>query len=71
MPDDKHHIQMRISPKLREQIQKLADQNRRSTANIARTALVLGMRILGKLLEAQSEMVTEYIELLKNQRFEK
>lgn len=62
---DIHHIQIRTSPQTRTKIRALAEKHRRSTADIVRTSLDLGLRILEKLLEAQSEMVSEYITLLK------
>ena len=62
---DIHHIQIRTSARTREKIRGLSEKHRRSTAEIVRTSLDLGLRILEKLLEAQTEMVSEYITLLK------
>ncbi len=65
MAGDTHHLQIRITPEVREKIRKLANTHNRSTADIVRTSLDLGLRLLANLLEVQSEMVAEYIRLLK------
>ena len=65
MAGDTHHLQIRTTPEVREKIKKLADTHNRSTADIVRTSLDLGLRLLANLLEIQSEMVAEYIRLLK------
>ncbi|MCP4583490.1 MAG: hypothetical protein GY839_17920 [candidate division Zixibacteria bacterium] len=65
MTGDIHHLQIRASRQVREKIKQLAQTHHRSTADIVRSSLDLGLRLLEKLLEAQSEMVTEYIALLK------
>jgi plasmid stability protein len=67
MTDNIHHIQIRTSPDTRKQIRELAARHDRSTADIVRTSLNIGLRVLEKLLEAQSEMVTDYIALLKKE----
>jgi c-di-AMP phosphodiesterase-like protein len=67
MAGDIHHLQIRTNYRVREKIKKLALTHHRSTADIVRTSLELGLRLLEKLLEAQSEMVTEYIQLLKKE----
>ncbi|OQX92297.1 MAG: hypothetical protein B6D58_03650 [candidate division Zixibacteria bacterium 4484_95] len=67
MAGDIHHLQIRTDHRVREKIKKLAMTHHRSTADIVRTSLELGLRLLEKLLEAQSEMVTEYIQLLKKE----
>ena len=65
MTEDIHHLQIRTNYKTRQRISRLARDNHRSTADIVRTSLDLGLRLLEKLLEAQSDMVSEYIRLLK------
>jgi hypothetical protein len=65
MAGDKHHLQIRASEQVRAKIDKLARAHHRSTADIVRSSLDLGLRLLEKLLDAQSEMVAEYIALLK------
>lgn len=65
MVQDVHHIQIRTSPEIRERIRVLAENNQRSTADIVRSSLDIGLRVLAKLLEAQTDMVNEYIALLK------
>jgi hypothetical protein len=67
MAGDIHHLQIRTNYKIREKIKKLALTHHRSTADIVRTALELGLRLLEKLLEVQSDMVTDYIRLLKKE----
>ena len=67
MSTDTHHIQIRANYKTKERISNLAREHNRSTAEIVRTSLDLGLRLLEKLLEAQSEMVSEYIRLLKRE----
>ena len=65
MTNDTHHIQLRMSSQSRHKIRVLSEKHQRSSADIARTSLDLGLRILEKLLEVQTEMVDEYITLLK------
>ena len=67
MAGDIHHLQIRTSSIVREKIRKLAADHNRSTADIVRTSLDLGLRLLENLLNAQSEMVSEYIRLLKKE----
>ncbi len=67
MPNDVHHIQIRSSKEMREKILALAKRHKRSTADIVRSSLDIGIRILTKLLEAQSEMVDEYVAMLKKE----
>ena len=65
MAGDIHHLQIRTSEKMREKIKALAETHNRPIADIVRLSLDLGLRLLEKLLEAQSEMVAEYMNLLK------
>jgi len=65
MAGDIHHLQIRASEKMREKIKTLAETHNRPIADIVRLSLDLGLRLLEKLLEAQSEMVAEYMTLLK------
>ena len=65
MTEDIHHLQIRAPARIHGKIKKLAESHHRSTADIVRSSLDLGLRVLEKLLEAQSEMVAEYITLLK------
>ncbi len=65
MPGDIHHLQIRASEKMREKIQTLAETHHRPSADIVRLSLDLGLRLLEKLLEAQAEMVADYMILLK------
>jgi hypothetical protein len=67
MTDDTHHLQIRTTPIIRQKIRALSESHQRSAADIVRTSLDLGLRILEKLLDAQTEMVEEYITLLKNE----
>jgi len=62
---DNHHLQIRASAKTKEKIRRLAETHNRSTADIVRTSLVLGLRLLEKLLELQTDVVTDYMRLLK------
>jgi hypothetical protein len=65
MGGDVHHLQIRASLKTREKIIELARRHNRSTADIVRSALDIGLKLLDKLLESQADMVNEYIRLLK------
>jgi hypothetical protein len=65
MAGDIHHLQIRASEKMRAKIKALADSHNRPIADIVRLSLDLGLRLLEKLLEAQAEMVAEYMALLK------
>lgn len=65
MAGDIHHLQIRASQKTREKIIELARIHNRSTADIVRSSLDIGLKLLEKLLESQAEMVSEYIRLLK------
>jgi hypothetical protein len=67
MKNNIHHIQIRANYKTRQKIADLARLHQRSTADIVRTSLELGLKILEKLLEAQSEMASDYIRLLKKE----
>ena len=67
MSGDKHHLQIRTSAKTREKIRKLADTYHRSTADIVRSSLDIGLKLLKHLLESQSDIVNEYIRLLKKE----
>lgn len=65
MTADIHHLQIRATAETREKIRRLSERHHRSTADIVRTSLDLGLKLLEKLLEAQAEMAAEYIRLLK------
>ncbi len=65
MATDIHHIQIRTTPETREKIRSLAENHERSTADIVRSSLDIGLKVLSRLLEAQADMVNEYIALLK------
>lgn len=65
MAEDIHHLQIRTTPETREKIRELAENHKRSTADIVRSSLDIGLRVLARLLEAQSDLVNEYIALLK------
>ena len=67
MAGDIHHVQIRTTTKTREKIRRLAGSHNRSTADIVRTSLDLGLRLLDNLLNAQNQMVEEYIRLLKKE----
>jgi hypothetical protein len=56
-----------MSSQTRQKIRMLSQKHQRTSADITRTSLDLGLRILEKLLEAQAEMVDEYITLLKKE----
>lgn len=65
MPGDIHHLQIRVSSETRDRINRLIRKHNRPNADIVRTSLELGLKLLEKLLDAQQEMVEDYIKLLK------
>lgn len=67
MVKDTHHLQIRTTHRVRENIRRLASAHHRSTADIVRSALELGLKLLDKLLQAQSDMVIDYMRLLKKE----
>ncbi|MCD6162092.1 MAG: hypothetical protein J7K40_06735 [candidate division Zixibacteria bacterium] len=67
MTDNNHHLQIRITARTRGKIRELAEKHHRSTADIVRTSVDMGLRLLENLLKAQDEMVGEYIRLLKKE----
>ena len=65
MTNNNHHLQIRATPRMRAKIREIAEKHHRSTADIVRTSLDMGLRLLENLLKSQDEMVGEYIRLLK------
>ena len=65
MAGDIHHLQIRVSSETRDRINRLIEKHHKPNADIVRTSLELGLKLLEKLLDAQTEMVDDYIKLLK------
>ena len=65
MAKDYHHIQIRLNGECREKIDRLAQKHNRSSADIVRTSLTIGLRVTEKLLDIQAELVGEFMRLLK------
>ncbi len=65
MNDDIRHIQLRLSPDLRGELETLSQRFGMSISDIVRGALLFGMPVFAALTDVQQELVNRLVAVLK------
>ncbi|SYZ72718.1 hypothetical protein TRIP_C20833 [Candidatus Zixiibacteriota bacterium] len=63
-----HVINLRLSYEFKERIRRLADRYDRTTSDMMRTLLKIGIPVMEGISEAEEEMVKEYVALIRRFR---
>jgi len=72
MNEDKRHIQMRLSPRLRDELETLSKKYGMSVSDIVRGSLFLGMPVFAALTDIRQELIARFVSVLKSEaRMEK
>lgn len=66
MNDDKRHVQMRLSPELRQELENLSKKYGMSISDIVRGALFFGLPVFDTLTEMRQELAARFVAALKN-----
>jgi len=67
MKEDKRHIQMRLSPDLRAELESLSTKYEMSVSDIVRGSLLFGMPLFAALTDVRLELVRRLVECLKRE----
>jgi len=65
MKEDKRHIQMRLSPALRDELGELAENHKMSISDVVRASLLFGMPVFAAMTDLQRELGQRLVEILK------
>ena len=65
MNDDVRHIQLRLSPDLREELETLSRRYGMSISDIVRGSLLFGMPVFEALTDVRQELVNRLVTILK------
>ncbi len=63
-----HCLNIHVSPEMKAQIQALAEKYDRTSADMVRAVLRIGIPMMEGLSEAEEIMVKEYVELFRRMR---
>ena len=63
-----HYLNIHVSQEMKAQLQALADKYDRTTADMMRAVLHIGIPMMEGLSEAEEIMVKEYVELFRKLR---
>jgi len=67
MKEDKRHIQLRLSPELRQELEKLSRKYAISVSDVVRGVLLLGMPVFETLTDLRETMVKRIVATLKKE----
>ncbi len=67
MNDDVRHIQLRLSPDLRRELETLSRRYEMSISDIVRGSLLFGMPVFEALTDVQQELVNRLVTILKKE----
>lgn len=67
MKDDRRHLQLRIGPDLRKELEKLSAKFEISTADAVRGVLFFGIPVFDAFTELSRELVQKLVENLKKE----
>lgn len=67
MKDDIRHIQLRLSPDLRGELETLSQRYGMSISDIVRGALLFGMPVFAALTDVRQEIVNRLVAVLKRE----
>ncbi len=67
MNDDVRHIQLRLSPDLRGELETLSQRYGMSISDIVRGSLLFGMPVFAALTDIRQELVNRLVAILKKE----
>lgn len=65
MADDKRHLQLRLDPEIKSELNRLSKKHKISLADIVRGSLFFGLPVFDTLSGLQNELVNRLIKNLK------
>ncbi len=67
MSEDKRHLQLRLDPEIKSELNRLSKKHKISLADIVRGALFFGLPVFDTLSELQNDLVNKLIKNLKKE----
>ncbi|MEE9555153.1 MAG: hypothetical protein V3W18_12740 [candidate division Zixibacteria bacterium] len=67
MKEEKRHIQLRLSPELREELETLSQKYTMSVSDIVRGVLLFGIPVFETLTDLRGELVERLVTVLKKE----
>ena len=67
MKEEKRHLQLRLSPELRNELETLSQKYGMSVSDIVRGALLMGIPVFEALTDLRYELVDRLVTVLKKE----